>query len=233
MRSGTFSPVMELRRYTLHPGQRDVLIMLFDREFVETQEAVGIEVIGQFRDLDSPDHFVWLRGFPDLRSRTESLRAFYGGPAWQAHRSAANATMIDSDDVLLLRPAHPGSGFRLGPDRPAAGSNGIIVAITWHLQPEAETGFPEVFETVLAPMLGDAGIPILASFVSEHGENGFPALPVRQDARVFVWFSRFPDRAAYERHAAVPGLAAALRPQLARPPEVALLSPTARSRLRG
>lgn len=233
MQSGTFSPVMELRRYTLHPGQRDVLIMLFDREFVETQEAVGIEVIGQFRDLDSPDHFVWLRGFPDLRSRTESLRAFYGGPAWQAHRSAANATMIDSDDVLLLRPAHPGSGFRLGPDRPAAGSNGIIVAITWHLQPEAETGFPEVFETVLAPMLGDAGIPILASFVSEHGENGFPALPVRQDARVFVWFSRFPDRAAYERHAAVPGLAAALRPQLARPPEVALLSPTARSRLRG
>jgi hypothetical protein len=233
MQSGTFSPVVELRRYTLHPGQRDVLITLFDREFVETQEAVGIEVIGQFRNLDAPDHFVWLRGFPDLRSRTESLRAFYGGPAWQAHRSAANATMIDSDDVLLLRPAHPGSGFRLGPDRPAAGSNGIIVAITWHLQPEAETGFPEVFETVLAPMLGDAGIPILASFVSEHGENGFPPLPVREDARVFVWFSRLPDRAAYERHAAVPGLVEALRPHLTRPPEVALLAPTARSRLHG
>jgi hypothetical protein len=81
MQSGTFSPVVELRRYTLHPGQRDVLITLFDREFVETQEAVGIDVIGQFRDLDAPDHFVWLRGFPDLQSRTESLRAFYGGPA--------------------------------------------------------------------------------------------------------------------------------------------------------
>ena len=231
MRSGTFSPIVELRRYTLHPGRRDVLITLFDREFVETQEAVRIDVIGQFRDLGAPDHFVWLRGFPDLRSRTESLRAFYGGPVWQAHRSAANATMIDSDDVLLLRPAHPDSGFLLGPDRPASGNDGIIVATTWHLQPSAEAGFPEIFETVLAPMLGDAGTPILASFVSEHGENGFPALPVREDARVFVWFSRFPDRAAYERHA--PGLTEALRPHLARPPEVALLSPTARSRLRG
>lgn len=231
MQSGTFSPIVELRRYRLHPGRRDVLITLFDLEFVETQEAVGIDVIGQFRDLDAPDHFVWLRGFPDLAARTESLRAFYGGPVWQAHRSAANATMIDSDDVLLLRPAHPDSGFRLGPDRPASGHEGIIAATTWHLRPEAEAGFPQVFETLLAPMLGDAGVSILASFVSEHGENGFPALPVRGDARVFVWFSRFPDRAAYERHAAAPGLAEALRPHLARPPEVALLSPTARSRL--
>lgn len=238
MTGEVFSPIVELRRYTLHPGQRDVLIELFDREFVETQEAVGMDVIGQFRDLDAPDHFVWLRGFPDLAARTVSLRAFYGGPVWQAHRNAANATMIDSDDVLLLRPAYPEAGFRLGRDRPAPGGGadapgGIIVATTWHLQPTAEAGFPEVFETVLAPMLGDADVPILASFVSEHGENGFPALPVRADARVFVWFSRVPDRTAYERHAAIPDLAEALHPHLARPPEVAFLSPTTRSRLRG
>jgi quinol monooxygenase YgiN len=228
----TFSPIVELRRYTLHPGQRDVLIALFDREFVETQEAAGIDIIGQFRDLDAPDQFVWLRGFPDLAARTESLRAVYGGPAWQAHRSAANATMIDSDDVLLLRPAHPGSGFPLGPGRSGASNGGIIAATTWHLLPEAEARFPEIFESVLAPMLHDAGTPILASFVSEHGENGFPALPVREDARVFVWFSRFPDRDAYERHALASGFAEALRPHLTRPPEVVLLSPTARSRLR-
>lgn len=53
--------VVELRQYTLHPGRRDTLIELFDREFVETQEALGINVIGQFRDLDGPDRFVWLR----------------------------------------------------------------------------------------------------------------------------------------------------------------------------
>ena len=35
----TCCPIVELRQYTLHPGQRDVLIDLFDREFVESQEA--------------------------------------------------------------------------------------------------------------------------------------------------------------------------------------------------
>ncbi|RZL06943.1 MAG: NIPSNAP family protein, partial [Rubrivivax sp.] len=36
------SPIVELRRYTLHPGQRDTLIELFEREFVESQEALGM-----------------------------------------------------------------------------------------------------------------------------------------------------------------------------------------------
>src|SRR4051812_35757026 len=61
--------VIELRQYTLHPGKRDVLVELFDREFIEPQEALGMRVIGQFRDLDHPDRFVWLRGFKDMASR--------------------------------------------------------------------------------------------------------------------------------------------------------------------
>jgi len=102
--------VVELRQYTLHPGQRDVLIDLFDREFVESQEALGMTVMGQFRCLGDADRFVWLRGFADMGVRKAGLAAFYGGPAWRAHRSAANATMIDSDNVLLLRPAGPARG---------------------------------------------------------------------------------------------------------------------------
>ena len=96
--------VLELRQYTLHPGRRDTLIALFEREFVEPQEAVGARILGTFRDLDRPDHFVWLRGFADMAARADALGAFYGGPAWQAHRNTANATMVDSDDVHLLRP---------------------------------------------------------------------------------------------------------------------------------
>ncbi len=70
-------PIVELRQYTMHPGRRDVLIDLFDREFIESQEALGIRVIGQFRDLDRPDYFVWLRGFPDMESRLQALTTFY------------------------------------------------------------------------------------------------------------------------------------------------------------
>ncbi len=71
-----WSPIVELRQYVLRPGQRDVLIEPFDAELVETQEDVGMKVIGQFRDLDDPNGFVWLRGFPDMAARTRSLAAF-------------------------------------------------------------------------------------------------------------------------------------------------------------
>ncbi|WP_332663067.1 NIPSNAP family protein, partial [Aeromicrobium sp.] len=58
--------ILELRQYTLKPGTRDGFIERFEREFQDTQEAVGIRVIGTFVDLDDPDRFVWFRGFPSL-----------------------------------------------------------------------------------------------------------------------------------------------------------------------
>jgi NIPSNAP len=103
--------VIELRRYALHPGARHTLIELFERELVEPQEAVGMRVLGTFRDVDDPDSFVWIRGFADMAARGEGLRSFYGGPVWAEHRDAANATMIDSDNVFLLRPVDGESRF--------------------------------------------------------------------------------------------------------------------------
>ena len=38
--------------------------------------------------------------------------------------------------------------------------------------------------------------------MTEHGENAFPALPVREGENVFVWFARFNDPVAYESHIA-------------------------------
>jgi hypothetical protein len=61
-------------------------------------------ILGQFRDLDDRDSFVWLRGFTDIWSRKRGLEAFYSGPVWTAHAVAANATMIEVDNVLLLQP---------------------------------------------------------------------------------------------------------------------------------
>lgn len=97
-------PMGELGHNTLLPGQRDILIELFDRAFVTGQEADGMAIIGQFRDLDRPNRFVWMRGFPDMASRLASLTAFYSGESWKTHSAAANATMRDVSDVLLLHP---------------------------------------------------------------------------------------------------------------------------------
>lgn len=233
--------IVELRQYTLHPGKRDVLVDLFDREFVESQEAVGMGVIGQFRDLDDPDRFVWLRGFPDMSSRAKALQAFYEGPVWAKHRDAANATMTDFDDVLLLRPARNASGFPERGERPPAGgtrasSGGLVVATICYLDVPEEAGFLRFFEDVLGPMLTATGAPPLAYFVTETSTNNYPALPVRENERVFAWFSSFPDESAYETHVASErdaGIFDALERRLKLPPEVLKLSPTARSLLRG
>src|SRR5260370_4034349 len=72
--------VVELRQYTLHEGTRERLIDLFENEFIESQEALGIRVIGPFRDLEDHNRFVWLRGFPDMDERSGMLAAFYDGP---------------------------------------------------------------------------------------------------------------------------------------------------------
>jgi hypothetical protein len=149
-------PVVELRQYTLHPGKRDALIELFDREFIEPQEALGINVIGQFRDLDHPDRFVWLRGFRDMTSRAKALSDFYGGPVWKTHREAANATMIDSDNVLLLRPALQTSGFSLEDmKRPPVGSDevpaSLIVVTIYYFERSVPCDFINFFEGTLKP----------------------------------------------------------------------------------
>src|SRR5436190_8660300 len=239
----TCCPVVEFRQYTLVPDGREKLIALFEREFIETQEATGMTVIGQFRDLDNPDRFVWLRGFNDMDARAAQLQEFYGGPVWKAHREAANATMIDSDNVLLLRPASPTSGFQLedsirAPLGSTTNREGLLVARIYHLGKTKGTDFAAFFERELKPSFAKAGVSALASFVRETHPNTFPRLPVREDANVFVWFSRFPDREAYERSAAA--VTEAMREgevttKLAEftrePPEVLLLSPTARSLL--
>ncbi len=172
--------IVELREYTLHPGAREDLIDLFDREFVETQEALGIHVIAQFRDVDRPDRFVWLRGFPDMESRLASLTAFYSGPVWDAHKDAANETMIDSDNVLLLRPAVPGSGFTHPPARSRED-----VATTSHAY--AITVRPRDAISHLGEVDGD----LVADLVTEPSENTYPRLPIREGEDVAVTVRRY------------------------------------------
>ena len=237
-------PIVELRQYTLRPGQRDVLIELFDREFVETQEAEGMKILGQFRDLDNPDRFVWLRGFSDMPERARALGAFYGGPAWKAHSKAANATMVDVNNVLLLRPARPGAGFSLEKlHRPAPGSTELskqlVIATIYYFTESPDNDFLDFFDREVAPRLRDAGASILGRFVTEPSPNTFPALPVREGEWVFVFFSTFRDGAAYEQYLAEldrsprwkGGTEKALSSRLSRSPETLRLSPTSRSLL--
>ncbi|MFD6230259.1 NIPSNAP family protein [Streptomyces sp. NPDC060232] len=195
--------VIELRQYTLRPGRRDELVELFDRELIEPQEETGMAVLGQFRDLDDPDRFVWLRGFPDMAVRHDALTAFYGGPVWARHGPRANAAMADSDDVLLLRPLTDDSGLRAAPStRPRPGTPAperFVSATVWSFPPGRTDGTALVRDGLL-PLLRATGAAALAAFATEPAANTFPRLPVRTGENVAVVLTSHPDESAHRRH---------------------------------
>ena len=225
--------IVELRQYEMKPGGRDVLIDMFDNIFVDAQEAAGNTIMGQFRDLDRPNRFVWLRGFKDMPSRAKSLDAFYTSATWQMHRNAANDTMIDVSDVLLLRPLKP-------------------LPVGMRPQDEAATGFVEVtiyafdpatpHETITAidDELETAGAHAVASYVTEKSANNYPRLPIRENERVLVRVATFASIDAYKTHRAKlerepqwQALARRLRTKLKSDPQILRLAPTPRSLTHG
>jgi hypothetical protein len=235
--------VFELRQYTLKSGQRDTLIELFDREFVETQEAVGMRVCGQFRDEDHPDRFVWIRAFADMKARQRGLTSFYGGPAWKAHGREAAATMIDSDNVLLLHPVDPPGGFNdLPAKRPPIGAPAppfaLVTATIYSLRADTHREFATFFREQLLPVLRETGITPRAIFATEHSPNTYPPLPVREGEEVVVWFASFENAEALaasvdrlSRSDRWANVKSELETYLKAPPELLRLRPTGRSLL--
>ena len=231
--------VVELRQYTLHPDRFERFNDLFEREFIEPQEAAGMTVIGQFRDLDDPNRFVWLRGFPDMSARARSLETFYGGALWKSLRDEANANFVDTDNVLLLKPAMPAAQFHLAGFTRAAPSSvpearGFVIATIYSLKADNAGHFADYFEREAQPTLVRAGIEPKAAFETDAAPNNFPRLPVREGEHVFVWIATFVDRRRGD--AALQLIAATtkrLRPWLNSEPQVLRLEPTQRSLLRG
>jgi hypothetical protein len=236
--------VLELRQYTLRPGTREPFIELFDNVFADPQDATGMTVIGEFRDLDRPNRFVWIRGFQDMPMRATELAAFYRGDLWHAHRDEANASIDDADNVLLLEPASPALRFSNIPARPNAGDThsrvGLVVVTLYYTKTDNPGAFGTQFDKSLRRLAEADGARTLAAYVTSSQENNYPKLPVRGGEHIFVWVSTFTNAAAYAAYQAKltadknwTGSWNSTRAQLTRDPEVLRLTPTARSRLRG
>lgn len=197
----TCCSVLELRQYRLHPGERDTLVALFESDFIEPQEALGMHVVGTFTDQDAEDRFVWIRGFSSHPARTKALASFYLGPVWAAKREQANRTMVDSDNVLLLRPC-PGlpSIPEFPPIRPAASSgtdspSGLSLEVHVCFLDHAADESPFVARLAhdVLPALHDSGAAFGSVLRTDHEENGFPRLPVRSDVNAVAVIAGFAE----------------------------------------
>jgi hypothetical protein len=150
---------------------------------------------------------------------------------WAEHRDAANATMLDSDDVLLLRPAWEGAALP-APLQPRAARGatalpaGVQHALVLHLKAPAG---PELLSACRAAPA--AGARVLAWYASEAAPNNFPRLPVREGEPVLLGLALFDDAAAAAGEGWARDIKARLQPWLARPTQHLRLAPTARSAL--
>lgn len=93
--------IVEVRRYRTRPGMRDEFLRFFEARSVPALQAHGMTVLGPLIDLENPNAFVWLRGFPSLEAREAMKNAFYEGDLWKSELEAIAMPMLESYDVIL------------------------------------------------------------------------------------------------------------------------------------
>ena len=231
--------VIEFRRYTIKEGQRENFIRYFETYFPEAFEQLGALALGQFRERGNASGFVWLRGFHTRFDRPIVNGAFYFGPLWREHSLKMNSLMKDSDNVLLLRPLAPDTEVTVLPAvDPVTEKNGVVgiaVAQVFSLKNQPDESLSarlrKTFSSYLVPGVREAGVLVTLDMT-----NNFPQLPVRNDGPFLVWLGILRDEESLKE--SFTAAAQRLRETLASEkllrdtPELLVLEPTPRSRLR-
>jgi hypothetical protein len=149
-----------------------------------------------------------------------------------------NSLMIDSDNVLLLRPLSPERGIAIlpavNPVKEATGARGIAVAQIFAVKTNNVDSFAKQAESAFV-RYREVGACEVAVLVTLDKPNNFPQLPVRTDGPYLVWLGIVEDEQALTALTQRVGdsqQALSKTDLLRSPPELIILDPTARSRLR-
>jgi len=231
--------VIEFRRYTIKDGERQHFAEYFESYFPEAFQQMGAIVFGQFFERKNPVGFTWLRGFKNTDARAIINAGFYYGPLWREHSSTMNSLMVDSDNVLLLRPLSPERRVlvlpAVDPIKEGKGAQGVVVAQMFAVKPNSVDAFAQQAEATFASYRA-AGAREAGVLVTLDVPNNFPQLPVRTDGPYLVWLGIVKDNQTLdslftplaERSSQSLSDTGLLRSA----PELLMLNPTRRSRLR-
>ena len=102
--------IVEVRSYRIKPGRREEFIRFFETRAAPALRERGMKIIGPMLDVENPNKFVFLRGFPSLEERDRMKEEFYEGELWKNELEGIAMPMIDSYDVILCETS-PGCVF--------------------------------------------------------------------------------------------------------------------------
>jgi NIPSNAP len=75
--------LFELRQYQTHPGKRDRLVEVMERDVIPFQTSKGMVIVGSFVGEEDANAYVWLRRFDDEAQRVAQYAAVYESDHWK------------------------------------------------------------------------------------------------------------------------------------------------------
>jgi len=231
--------VIEFRRYLVKPEERQHFAQYFEAYFPEAFQQLGAIAAGSFFERKNPSGFTWIRGFHTIDDRAVVNGAFYYGPVWNEHRNTLNNLITDSDNVLLLRPLSAAQGIGIlpavDPVTEPDGAQGVVIAQLFAVKTGSVEAFAKAAEAIFEKYR-TAGAREAGVLVTLDVRNNFPQLPVRTDGPYLVWLGILRDNQTLEKtftpvieDSRTTLTATGL---LRDTPELIVLDPTPRSRLR-
>jgi hypothetical protein len=231
--------VIEFRRYVIKEGKRPTFIQYFDTYFPEAFQQLGSIVAGSLSERQNPSGFIWIRGFHTIDDRALLNGFFYYGSVWDENRKTMNDLIENTDNVMLLRPLSPEREIPILPAvDPVAepnGAQGVVVAEIFAVKPNSVEDFVRQAESVFASYRS-TGAREAGLLVTLDVKNNFPQLPFRTDGPFLIWLGILRDNemlnSAFNPVAKESEKTLAANGLLRSPPELIVLNPTPRSRLR-
>lgn len=197
--------------------------------------------MGQFRVLDDPDRFVWLRGFADMAIREPAFRAFYAGDVWKRHGQISMQLFLRPLTVRLLRPlegtdqaagmtsATTLSSFATGTCSVETGV--VVVDIFRAVESDARDALADILRSSFPTLESDVS-EVRGMLVAGEKQDSWEEEVIR-DPREVVLVTAHRDPAATWRHRdAVAVVTSQIGVDLTGPPVSLTVLPTMRSPMR-